>query len=286
MPEDTRLNKGELRKRTAKKRKPRFSQESPDSVTLLDMSWRILSLNIEGDKHFDTVLPFLQAEKPDIMCLQEVFEADIPKFVEATGYSAAFVPIVEYTQPNQYDISPRGKWGVLTLTAEPTQDVQTSAYKGTLSQVPVFVDGQPNSANRAFLAVAVGPSAQPLWIVNTHFTWSGNGQANEDQRQDVVTLLSALQPYSPLVLCGDFNAPRGREIFSRLADRYIDHIPPEVTTTIDGQFHYAGQLELVVDGFFTTPQVTVESIAIQAGLSDHTATVATVHLNQKGTHAA
>jgi exonuclease III len=31
---------------------------------------KLININIEGDKHFDTVIPFLEKEKPDVLCLQ------------------------------------------------------------------------------------------------------------------------------------------------------------------------------------------------------------------------
>mgnify|MGYP003739632349 CR=1 FL=1 len=112
--------------------------------------------------------------------------------------------------------------------------------------------------------------------MNTHFTWSPNGEANDEQRLDLAEMLSQLENYDDFILCGDFNAPRGKEIFAQLASRYTDNLPPEVTTTIDGQFHYAGQLEIVVDGFFTTPRYQVESLQVRAGLSDHQGLLAQV----------
>lgn len=241
------------------------------------MSWRILSLNIEGDKHFDTVIPYLQEVKPDIICLQEVFAADVERFVAATGYQATYAPLVSYNQPNRYDISPRGKWGVLTLTPVAPINSAKVYYHGQADRIPEFVDGQPNSANRAFVWVEVELPGHPsLQVVNTHFTWSPNGEANDEQRLDLAEMLSQLENYDEFILCGDFNAPRGKEIFAQLASRYTDNLPPEVTTTIDGQFHYAGQLEIVVDGFFTTPRYQVESLQVRAGLSDHQGLLAQV----------
>ena len=37
---------------------------------------KLISLNIELNRRYKTVLPFLKREKPDIICLQEVLEED------------------------------------------------------------------------------------------------------------------------------------------------------------------------------------------------------------------
>lgn len=250
------------------------------------MSWRILSLNIEGDKHFDTVLPLLQAEKPDVICLQEVFAADVPRLVETTGYAAHYQPIVTYTMPNKYDISPRGDWGPLTLTKNPPLEATTFTYKGDQDRLPVFMDGQPNSANRAALMVQIGQPDRALRTINTHFTWSPNGQANDEQRRDLAVLLRQLETYDEFVLCGDFNAPRGGEIFAQFADRFTDNLPAHVTTTIDGQFHYAGDLQIVVDGLFTTPAYQSTQVEVLGGLSDHKAILATIDSSQAADQTA
>ncbi len=78
------------------------------------------------------------------------------------------------------------------------------------------------------------------------------------------------------VLCGDFNAPRGGEIFSELAARYRDNIPAQYTTSIDASLHRAGDLQLMVDGIFTTPEYQASSVLLHSGVSDHYAVTADI----------
>jgi hypothetical protein len=79
-------------------------------------------------------------------------------------------------------------------------------------------------------------------------------------------------------MCGDFNAPRGRLIFDRIATKYKDNIPPYVTTTIDKNIHHAGDLQLVVDGLFSTSKYEVRSVQVLDGLSDHCAIIGEVFI--------
>jgi len=50
---------------------------------------KLISLNIEKDRHFDLILPFLKKHQPDVILLQEVFSKDIPKIEEALQMKSA-----------------------------------------------------------------------------------------------------------------------------------------------------------------------------------------------------
>lgn len=96
------------------------------------------------------------------------------------------------------------------------------------------------------------------------------------QHADFARLKHLLAERSDYVLCGDFNAPRGGPIFSRFCDELglIDHLPADVTTTIDARFHYAGALELAVDTIFAAPHYAVTDVQVIEGISDHKGIVA------------
>ncbi len=231
----------------------------------------LITVNIEAHKHLDLVIPFLQQHNPDVICLQEVFKADIPAFEKALNKEAIFVPLCQITKENRYHLAPMGEWGIAILTALPVSETNTLYYyvQGSKEVVPEFRDGVPNSQHRLCVVAKVDKNGEEFTVINTHFTWTGDGQANDEQRRDVVELLTQLKQINEFVLCGDFNAPRGREIFDQIATRYVDNIPKDVTTTIDGQFHYAGNLHIVVDGMFSTPQYEFQSVEVLSGVSDH-----------------
>ena len=95
--------------------------------------------------------------------------------------------------------------------------------------------------------------------------------------QDLKVLFELLENIPEFILCGDFNAPRGTAIFDSIAEKYKDNIPQDISTTIDKNLHKAGDLQLVVDGLFTTPEYKVDSIKILDKLSDHCAILATIY---------
>ncbi|MDQ5951411.1 MAG: hypothetical protein QG639_692, partial [Patescibacteria group bacterium] len=121
------------------------------------------------------------------------------------------------------------------------------------------------------IVATVSEGGEEYRIATTHFTWSPAGNTTDAQREDFARLKAILLQYKDLVLCGDFNAPRGREMFSSFESLYKDNVPKEVTTTIDKDLHYAGDknLQLVVDSIFTTPHYQVSEVKMLSGVSDH-----------------
>lgn len=55
-----------------------------------------------------------------------------------------------------------------------------------------------------------------------------------------------------------------------------DHLPLGITTTIDARFHYAGDLQLVVDTIFATSSYAVQDVQVLEGISDHKGILATI----------
>lgn len=241
---------------------------------------KLVSINIEGHRHLhQRVLPFLKQEQPDIVCLQEVFEVDVPVIAEALGMESFFRPMANVNQPTIHIPKPLGIFGVAQFTHLPVREQQAAEYvKADLSQLPAFFENNdPNAMKRVVLWSTVESEGQLYTVATTHFTWSTNGDATEEQQQDLTSLFKILDTIPELIICGDFNAPRGRHTFARLAKRYTDNIPPEVTTSIDGQLHKAGQLELMVDGLFSTPEYQLTQVQVVGGVSDHKAITAIIH---------
>jgi endonuclease/exonuclease/phosphatase (EEP) superfamily protein YafD len=131
--------------------------------------------------------------------------------------------------------------------------------------------------SRAVIGVSVRSGSELLHIANTHFTWTPDGKASEQQRIDLPQLLKKLEQYPELILCGDFNAPRGEEIFSQLCEHFTDNLPADVVSTIDPKLHRTqGKFDLAVDTIFSTPGYQVKDVQVFEGISDHKAIVGTI----------
>jgi exonuclease III len=62
-----------------------------------ESSCKIVSINIEKDKHHDTVLSFLQREQPDVVCMQELYAHEAERYQYELGMQALFAPMMLHT---------------------------------------------------------------------------------------------------------------------------------------------------------------------------------------------
>lgn len=236
---------------------------------------RLISLNLEGHKHFEAQLDFFKRERPDILCLQEAFEPDVECFSHELGMKFLFASMCtkKYTDLESGDPA---QMGVAIFSTEKISASRENYYAGSRSEVVPFNHDDWASMQRVLLTAQVGG----ITIGTTHFTWSPRGEATDLQRRDATALLGLLEQYPSIAFCGDLNAPRGGEIFHIMASRYKDHIPPGYKTSIDEKIHVrggSGELsDKMVDGLFSIPDLEIRDVRLQNGVSDHCAIVASV----------
>lgn len=228
------------------------------------MAIKLLTLNIETDRHLDRVQAAIAEYQPDVVCLQEALEADCARLALNGQYAVKFSLGGYLSRPSGEHAS----WGVAVLSRVPVVR-QVESYYSDRTNVRVL--RHPDDTRRVLLMTELEHQGQRHRIATVHFTWTPDGHINELQKADFARLKQGLASYDDYVLCGDFNAPRGREMFARFVDELglIDHLPAEVTSTIDGRFHRVGDLGLVVDTIFSTPHYRVTQTRVLEGLSDH-----------------
>lgn len=236
---------------------------------------KIVSVNVEGARHLDLIGGFLEAENPEVVFLQEAFEDDTKLFAKHFGMELVYAPMCrrEKIEGVSKDLC---VWGAAVLTKYPFIESKTYYYAGGKHELPVFDRKEMAQVKKPLLYTQIKKDGAVFNLANTHFTWTPDGKPTDSQREDLKELLKYLHNYPDIVLCGDFNAPRGGEIWSKLASVYKDNIPISITTTVDKNKHRAGDLQLVVDGLFSTPEYEVLNVEIIDGVSDHCAIVATI----------
>lgn len=238
---------------------------------------RLVSLNVERSKHLDLVIPFLEKQQADVVCLQELMEKDIAAISSSLGN-----PSVHFTLMTT--IIGEGRSGTGIFSRLPIEDSGMEYYVGGDGSQQQDVNDRStfNNAERAFSWCDVAQSGATHRIGTTHFTWTPDGLPSEEQRMHMRELLSTLSRHREFILCGDFNAPRGGEIFAMLAQKYKDNIPSKYRTSIDVDLHRAGKIaskkmdEKMVDGLFSTPGYVVSDVELHAGVSDHMAITASI----------
>ncbi len=221
----------------------------------------LLTLNIEGRKHLDLVKPFLRQLQAEIICFQEIYEdsfVEIKTELRMEGHWVGSAQELSQTTPK----------GAAILCRYPIKSFEKTEFDNFHNLLPQQVGKHAYRPQLWLLTAKVEKEGQVYRVATTHFTWTPNGESNEEQRVNLQTLLQLTEGFSELVVVGDFNTPRGGEIFDTLAAHFQDNIPASVETTIDGARHRAGDLQLVVDGVFSRGY-TVTDVQVHSGVSDH-----------------
>ena len=264
-----------------KAKKLRVSGKTPAAM-IGYMLMKLVSLNIERDRHLKSrVVPFFERVGPDVICLQEIFEVDF-KDLRARFGGGIYASMTKKPSVRPDRGGTALPWGVGILSRAPMRAAYARYYYGNSDDEILEFERMPDgnikqeTVKKALLWASISVGGELFTIGTTHFTWTPDGNADGDQRRDADALLAALKKIPDIVWCGDLNAPRGREIFTKFAAEYRDHIPAQYTTSIDAKFHRKRGLELMVDGLFSTPQYDVSDVKLVSGLSDHCAVQATV----------
>jgi endonuclease/exonuclease/phosphatase family metal-dependent hydrolase len=242
------------------------------------MSLKLISLNIEGDNHYDRIFPFFEKEQPDIICVQEFFLDDLPLFEEKLAMTGYAVGMWTCSLPNTVRVSQKGLMGVAIFSKLPLLLTSHAWYVGEGKIIEMFTPtAGAEKVSRALLWADVEKEGKKFRIATTHFTWSPAGSVTDIQRRDIQKLLQITDSLGEQVLSADFNAPRGTEIFSTLSSHFKDNIPPEITTSIDQNLHRRKGIQFMVDGLFTTKTYTAKNVEIRDGVSDHCAIVGEIY---------
>lgn len=233
---------------------------------------RFSFINIEGDAHREAVAAFLKDFRPDVVCFAELMETSIHFFETALDMKGYFSAMAKSPVIFKDPASPLSVHGVGLFSRFPVADVREDCYYGDAEKIPMFRHGDERTVRRMLLRATVVRDGVRFNFGVTHFTRTPDGSADDKQRRDMARLLTLLADSPDTILCGDFNAPRGGEIFRMLAAKYKDNIPPEYTSSLDPKLHtLKGAKQYVVDGLFTTPEYHASDVKLSEGVSDHKA---------------
>jgi len=240
--------------------------------------YKIITLNIEGTRHLDTVIPFLQEENADIICLQELYKPAVSILNQVLGdsYTANFEPLCLHNDNGRNEM-----WdpiGIAIFSRVPIRNNQIFDIYVPKQTVVRQEKSNIRETTRTLLQSVTLDDDDHTTICNTHFTWSARGEATENQRVDVNTLIEVLNRLPHFILCGDFNIPRGNIHYRTLATHLTDHVPTQFTCSLDMSMHRsrhdpvekARVSEFMVDYIFSKPNTySVEGTTQHCSVSDH-----------------
>lgn len=245
---------------------------------------KLISLNIEGNRHLDRVLPFILREMPDVLCLMEVQEPDVHRFTEL-GYETFFKPMMIRTVSGE-----PVKEGLLYCTKKETVAVESRRTYYLVDESGAIQNYDESLEHLGVNSVCVFGDlrfeGRSYTVGTIHFTWTPQGTSPSPmQYRSMDRLLGFLTREKPHVMCGDFNIPRRKSpLYETLTEHYTDTIPPTYASSLDPTLHkLAGRKDreevitsFMVDYVFTQPPYLAEDVHLEFGLSDHAGVVATV----------
>jgi exonuclease III len=255
----------------------------------MEDSIKLVSVNLELDRHLENVSNFLEKTKAEVICLQEIFEKDFLFFKEKFEMHGVFSPMVILdTLDGKKDFL-----GVAILSKYEIKKTEEFYYAGDRKNIKYwdhkvlnFSVGNITKENlifldeiksRVVLFIILEKKSKEYNFSTTHFTWTPDGKENEFQDRDIRELLSFTTKKDSLILCGDFNVARGdSKIYEILSEEYKDNIPEKYDSSIDPNLHRVKGLKLMVDYVFSTPDYLVKNIELVEGVSDHKAVVGEV----------
>lgn len=219
----------------------------------------IASLNIHQFLHREETLRALRASDADVICMQEVPESAVFELERELGGTAVFVPMGDFPEVGEaVGIGMFIRRGVF---------LQSDFYRyheSAATQPLSFSD-----CDRILQYAVIEKEGISYRVGHTHFVWTPNGESDERQLAAMDRLLKSTDVFSDMVLCGDFNAPRGKGVWEMLAKEFTDNIPAHETTTLDQVLHRAAPLHHVVDGMFTKGRYAARDVRVISGASDH-----------------
>lgn len=239
---------------------------------------KMVSLNVEGELHKDKIAELIHVEQAEVVCLQEFFPETAKQILGERYPYQFFVPTYRVDQTEKGLIPSETRvWGEVIASQIPfikTEKFYMPMDAYTANNLPVH--GTDNHLP-TLLVAELGNGAT---IATTHFTWTPKASVTARQRAQVRALAEVVNDRQ-MVVVGDFNIPRGNEMYAELTRIWTDNIPKQVESTLDPELHYAnreekGRLKLVVDYVWSTTGYKVSEVEVVKGVSDHCAIVAQV----------
>jgi endonuclease/exonuclease/phosphatase family metal-dependent hydrolase len=239
---------------------------------------KLVSLNIECNKHYERILPFLEKENPDVICLQEVLEEDFEFLKEKLGREGIYKPQLMVTSDHANYTDLQGKRFGVAIFSNHIVESGYSYYWGkesySFTNFDEYIKNRGMFRSYVLIWVKVrNESGELFTFVTTHYPISKEGESSAHQLEVLVPFFEKLDTINDFILCGDFNAPRGNETFRRIAERYTDAIPEKYKTSLDQNLHRVKGLMFMVDCLFLTKEYSAHDVALVDGLSDHMAIV-------------
>lgn len=174
---------------------------------------KVLQLNLWMGRLMRLVIPAIERENPDILCLQEAFSCPggAMRYPDKTFNSVELITELGY--PNVY-FSPvctfnvdgtEVRYGNAIVSRFPIIQTETVEVNKSLSDTTLLPINSGNERNAQYARIEL-PSGERVSVINHHGYWepNGMGSAVSVEKMQLVKDFAQAKP-APRVVCGDLN---------------------------------------------------------------------------------
>lgn len=247
---------------------------------------KFIQINIYGGKYFDDLLPFLKAENPDFISMQEVTSNDL------NLYSDKKVSLFEQIKseldlngvycPNSSLVDdPSSQYGIAVFARFPITNSNVLALKKfrPLTFEEVLGSDTKTSEVQAtnLLDITVQVDSKPVHIISWHGAWTAPPHDTEEtlrQAKMVKDYLGALG--ESFILGGDLNNIMGNQTIDMLSGAAQNlMINSGVEATTNRKVHKIRPRGYLIDYIFTSRDIVLKKLEVpEITVSDHLPVIA------------
>lgn len=215
----------------------------------------------------EALLAFLEAEKPDVLCLQEVGTSGMGQKHSDDNVFKLICDALKLEGDYENMLwADEGEGtfdsGVAILSRFAQVNRMVLRYERITNKVLRLTDTDRYNVPRVLLGNELLINHKPLWVFTTHFTISPEAQVTQHQLDNAHRVAQSLSEYPEYLFCGDLNTPHGSSVFDILRGEAVDVVGPN-TPTLHPTIHPVGNLGLQVDHMFVkSNRVKVISAAV------------------------
>ena len=242
---------------------------------------RVLQLNVWMGKIEGTLKRFLEDEKFDVICMQEVmYSADTTEHVKRLCFDKTRIEEAADMEYSFYSGNWGGKiangnweWGNLILSRIPIKETHMEFVNGEYNPDTILGEAVGNNLN-----IQIAKLANGVTIVNHHGFWRPNPVGDKNTVRAFERAAKAVKTVEgPVVMCGDLNvvheSPAMRE-FDFLRDLTFEN---GIETTLSVLKH---NFKVPCDHILVSEDVIVKDFEVRndALVSDHLPVIAEVEI--------
>jgi len=234
---------------------------------------KLITVNIETNKHYARIIPFITKEQPDVLCLQEIPESFL-EGLHNLGYYTTYAPRVPVALGENQD-----SLGIVFASKVPHQS-KCVYYYGDEARARENFGTEAEDMSFAYIIADVATEHGNYTIATTHLADTKDGREDDFQIMLMDNLLKQLAVEAPHCICGDFNMPRGyNNLYEKVITSYTDTVPAHYASSLDKNIHRLGNVTIdepifekyLVDYIFSQAPYQVSDVQLHFDVSDHAA---------------